>query len=122
MRAAFDANARNKIVFALGADDARDLARMAPALEPEDFMTLPPYEIYAQVVDQGAPTGWFSARTLPPAESLGTREAVLQMSRDRYGTSDAPPPTPSGEHQSTEPATAPGPGVGSTSHRKARRT
>jgi len=93
MRSAFDANARNKIVFALGAEDARDLARMAPALEAEDFMALPPYEIYAQVVDQGAPTGWFSARTLPPAKALGTRDAALRASRDRYGATTPPPAT-----------------------------
>jgi len=85
MRAAFDANARNKIVFACTADDARDLARMAPGLEREDFMALPPYEIYAQVVDHGAPSGWFSARTLPPNPSLGSRARVLATSRERYG-------------------------------------
>jgi type IV secretory pathway TraG/TraD family ATPase VirD4 len=121
MRSAFDANARNKIVFALGAEDARDLARMAPALEAEDFMALPPYEIYAQVVDQGAPTGWFSARTLPPAKPLGTRDAALRASRDRYGAT-TPPPATSAEGESTEPTPKVGPDVGPTSHRKARRT
>lgn len=121
MRAAFDANARNKIVFALGADDARDLARMAPALEPEDFMALPPYEIYAQVVDQGAPTGWFSARTLPPAESLSTRDTVLRISRDRYGAVEVPPTSPP-EVKATEPTPGAAPDEGPTSHRKARRS
>lgn len=112
MRAAFDANARNKIVFTLGADDARDLARMAPGLESEDFMSLPPYEIYAQVVDHGAPTTWFSARTLPPSESLGTRATVLRSSRKHYGSHGNP--------DTTTQAT-PEPNSPTTGHRKARR-
>jgi hypothetical protein len=112
MRAAFDANARNKIVFALGADDSRDLVRMAPGLEREDFMSLPPYEIYAQVVDHGAPTTWFSARTLPPSESLGTRAVVLRSSRKHYGSH--------GEPDTTTRAT-PEPNLPTTGHRKARR-
>lgn len=109
MRAAFDANARNKIVFATAADDARDLARMAPALDWEDFMALAPYEIYANLVDQGAPTGWFSARTLPPSPPLGTRAAVLTANRERFGsrpTAEAAAPNP--------------PEATATGHRKAR--
>lgn len=114
MRSAFDANARNKVVFALGAEDARDLARMAPSLEREDFMSLPPYEIYAQVVDAGAPTSWFSARTLPPGPSLGSREEVLRSSRDRYGARvEAATAVEPNDEQEPE---APAPG-----HRKARR-
>lgn len=114
MRSAFDANARNKIVFALGADDARDLARMAPGLESEDFMSLPPYEIYAQIVDHGAPTTWFSARTLPPGRSLGTRDTVLRSSRDRYGArSDV-----DASHQATRQPDVP---ISPIGHRKARR-
>ncbi len=112
MRSAFDANARNKIVFASSADDARDLARMAPSLDREDFMALPPYEVYAQVVDHGAPSGWFSARTLAPEPSRGTREAVLQSSRERFGASDGYVSTPAPD----EPET------GASGHRKARRS
>ncbi|MET4782430.1 type IV secretory system conjugative DNA transfer family protein [Glaciihabitans sp. UYNi722] len=85
MRAAFDANARNKVVFGLGPDDARDLARMAPGLVAEDFMALKPYDIYANVVDDGAPAGWFSARTLAPTGSLHDGHIVRQMSRDQWG-------------------------------------
>ena len=109
MRAAFDVNARNKIVFATGADDARDLARMTPALDWEDFMALAPYEIYANIVDQGAPTGWFAARTLPPSPPLGTRAAVLAANREQFGSRPAPE------------VAAPNPPVTTaTGHRKAR--
>lgn len=114
MRSAFDANARNKIVFAVGADDASDLARMAPGLEREDFMSLPRYEVYAQVVDHGAPTNWFSARTLAPAPSVGARDSVLRYSRDKYGAEGEPRP-PQLPTESTGPAPSP------TGHRKARR-
>ncbi len=85
MRAAFDANARNKVVFGLGPDDARDLARMAPGLVAEDFMTLKPYDIYANVVDDGAPAGWFSARTLSLSPALHDGHIVRQVSRDLWG-------------------------------------
>ena len=85
MRAAFDANARNKVVFGLGPDDARDLARMAPGLVAEDFMALKPYDVYANVVDDGAPAGWFSARTLTPTAALHDGHIVRQRSRDQWG-------------------------------------
>lgn len=117
MRAAFDANARSKVAFAQGPDDARDLARMAPILTHEDFMALPPYEIYAQIVNNGAPTNWFSARTLPPSPSLGSHEKVAQSSRTLYGKQvesliEAPPAEVVGEqhHERQVPT-----------HRKARR-
>ncbi len=85
MRAAFDSNARNKVVFGLGPDDARDLARMAPGLVAEDFMALKPYDVYANVVDDGAPAGWFSARTLAPTAALHDGHIVRQRSRDQWG-------------------------------------
>ncbi|MET4781621.1 type IV secretory system conjugative DNA transfer family protein [Glaciihabitans sp. UYNi722] len=85
MRSAFDANARNKVVFGLGPDDARDLARMAPGLVAEDFMALKPYDVYANVVDDGAPAGWFSARTLAPTAALHDGHIVRQRSRDQWG-------------------------------------
>lgn len=111
MRGAFDANARNKIVFATGSDDARDIARMAPGLEREDFMGLGIYEIYANVVDHGAPSGWFSARTLPPGPALGTRQAIIGASQQQFGSRATPEPPP------TNPAP-----THATSHRKVRRS
>ena len=112
MRAAFDANARSKVVFALGPDDARDMARMAPRLVVEDFQSLAPYEIYATLVDRGAPSGWFSAKTLPPENSTGHGDLIRRASRDQYGravTNEVP------QHSSEPPRAEPG------SHRRARR-
>lgn len=88
MRAAFDANARNKVVFGLGPDDARDLAKMAPTLVADDFMALKPYDIYANVVDAGAPAGWFSAQTLAPIVALHDGHIVRQRSRDQWSEVD----------------------------------
>jgi hypothetical protein len=112
MRAAFDANARSKVVFALGPDDARDMARMAPRLVLEDFQSLAPYEIYATLVDRGAPSGWFSAKTLPPEKETGHGDLIRRASRDRYGSAvsnESPTRTPE------PPRAEPG------SHRRARR-
>lgn len=112
MRAAFDANARSKVVFALGPDDARDMARMAPRLVVEDFQSLAPYEIYATLVDRGSPSGWFSAKTLPPDKSTGHGDRIRRASHDQYGravSNEAPPPAP--EPPSAEPG----------SHRRVRR-
>ena len=112
MRSAFDANARSKVVFALGPDDARDMARMAPRLVVEDFQSLAPYEIYATLVDRAAPSGWFSAKTLAPEKPTGHGDLIRRASRDQYGravTNEVPQPT------SELPRAEPG------SHRRARR-
>jgi len=112
MRAAFDANARSKVVFALGPDDARDIARMAPRLVVEDFQSLAPYEIYATLVDRGAPSGWFSAKTLPPEKPTGHGDLIRRASRDHYGRAVANEvPQPTSEPSRAEPV----------SHRRARR-
>lgn len=117
MRAAFDTNARSKFCFALQADDARDVAKQAPQLTADDFLTLPRYEIYAHLIAGGVPAGWCSARTLPPASVVGARDRILQGSRNRYG---AVPPDPS-----SQPAT---PSNGSSrvparnAHQKAKRS
>lgn len=122
MRSAFDANARNKVVFGVGADDARDLARMAPQLEREDFMSLPPYEIYAQLVDQGGTTPWFSARTASPTPSLGHGERVRSTSRERYGADVTPPEAAAHTVTTSDDSVGDLPTQPPSSHRKARRS
>lgn len=108
MRAGFDTNARAKFVFALGPDDARDLAKHAPGLAAEDFQRLGKYEIYCRLVADGAPTDWFSARTLPPAPVLGAAEQVRATSRTLYGalpkTPEEPPPASAGDQNSATPS------------------
>lgn len=91
MREGFDTNARSKFVFALGPKDAADLAKHAPDLTAEDFQKLGKYEIYSRLISDGAPTDWFSARTLPPAPATGARTEILRANRDRFGP-EAPRP------------------------------
>jgi hypothetical protein len=84
---------------------------MAPGLEREDFMALGTYEIYANIVDHGAPSGWFSARTLAPSPPLGTRQAIIAASQQQFSNRATPEPSP------TNPAP-----THATSHRKVRRS
>lgn len=108
MREGFDTNARSKFVFALGPKDAADLAKHAPDLTTEDFQKLGKYEIYCRLVWGGAPTDWFSARTLPPAPVTGARTAILTASRDLYGMQPTAIPTGPVEAPVATPATAAG--------------
>lgn len=108
VRAAIDTNARNKIVFGLGADDARDLSAQAPGLEAADFMALPSRGVYAQLTREGTPLPWISATTLrPPAEHSNPID-VLAASQARYAVSpddrrEAPTTTEQPAAGETEP-------------------
>jgi hypothetical protein len=84
LRLAVDINARSKIAFATEYDDARDLAKLAPQLEPEDFMALPRFHAYANLVADGAPSGWALVRTVPPPPPITNPEAVRAVLRARY--------------------------------------
>lgn len=86
MKAAIKNNARTKIAWALSSDDdARTFARLAPGLTDQDFMQLGRYEVYANLVADGMPTGWASMRTLPPSEQTVKASAVRAKSRSLYG-------------------------------------
>ncbi|RIJ67826.1 type IV secretory system conjugative DNA transfer family protein [Nakamurella silvestris] len=107
MRAAVDSNARSKLVFQpTDPDDARDMARQAPALEPIDFLTLPSYHAYANLVSDGSPAGWCLVKTLPPPEESGLGERIRQASRQAYGQL-LRPGTPDPATDSDHPPTAP---------------
>lgn len=85
LRTAVDINARSKVVFATEADDARELAaKLAPELGPQDFMALPRFHAYANLVANGAPSGWALVRTLPPPPTVTDAEAVRSTARANY--------------------------------------
>jgi hypothetical protein len=66
LRAGITANARNKIIFTVGADDARDLARHTqPQLDDYDLAHLDAFHAAARLVDQHALTPAFTLRTRP---------------------------------------------------------
>lgn len=81
---ALDANARNQIVFRLGAKDARAMAAMAPELSMEDFMALPNFSIYASLQNNDKP-GWVSGHTLPPVSIVSDADDLVAASEARYG-------------------------------------
>lgn len=89
LRAAIDANVQNKVAFTLGAADARDMAAMAAGLEPEDFMLLPEYNVYATLLQGGKSTGWLSGKTLPASEALRPADELKAKSMAAYGRDKA---------------------------------
>jgi hypothetical protein len=100
MRAALDANTRNKIVFGVGAKDAREMAQMAPELTAEDFMSLPRYGVYAHLMHFGEQLGWVSGKTLPPPPVTSNPAHIIATSRERYGADPTPPRPPTTEQGS----------------------
>jgi hypothetical protein len=83
------ANARSKVVFALGAADAKVLERdFSPALTAADLQALDPYSIAALVaLEQGGVAAPVTLTTPAPPVSLGTAAEVRAASRQRYGRS-----------------------------------
>lgn len=81
------ANARSRIHFGLGIDDARTLARdLEPHLSADDLRGLRRYEIaFRPCIDsQILPPATGMTRDLPPA-TPGQAERLRNMSRDRWG-------------------------------------
>ncbi|KJF18185.1 type IV secretory system conjugative DNA transfer family protein [Acidithrix ferrooxidans] len=87
LRAGIDSNARTKIVFGLDASDAAEMTKMAPNLEAEDFMLLPRFSVYTQLMVNGNASGWISGRTLPAPKLISDPVALRQTSAINYGRS-----------------------------------
>lgn len=110
LRTAVDINARSKIVFATEHDDAREVAtKLAPELEPKDFMALPRFHAYANLVAAGAPSGWGLVRTLPPPPVIADAETIRMAVRANYAPSQPvpAPPVAAATEPPEEPQTAP---------------
>jgi hypothetical protein len=80
------ANARSKVVFTLGAQDAKVMEKtFAPYLTAADLQALDPYSVAALVALEGggvAPA--VTLRAPPPPKPLGSAAAVVSSSRSRY--------------------------------------
>jgi hypothetical protein len=88
-------NARSKIQFATEFEDARDTARLTRDLSTEDFLALPKFHAYVNLVADGHPSGWALVRTLPPPAAISDPEAVRAVARANYAPrATAPPTTP----------------------------
>jgi len=85
LRSAVLANARSRICWQLAAEDAKVTAGGSRGLDADDFQELGAYEVYAQLVVEGAVQPWCSARTLPPPASISDAKEVRERSRERYG-------------------------------------
>jgi hypothetical protein len=104
LRAAVDMNARSKIQFATEYDDARDTAKLTRDLSTEDFMALPRFHAYTNLVADGHPSGWALARTLPPPPATTDPTLVRATARANY----APDPTAAtSEAETADTATKP---------------
>jgi len=89
LRAAVDANVANRVIFGLNAGDAHDYARTAPDLAPEDFILLPRFGAYLNLIQDGNATGWMSAQTLPPTPETSDPIEMRTLSQQRYGQAAA---------------------------------
>lgn len=85
MQSAVDANTRNKIYFGLGGADASTVAKRTPGLDAQDFLLLPKYHAYANVMQHGQSSGWMSIATVPPRSAVSDPAAIYAASHERYG-------------------------------------
>lgn len=83
------ANARSKVLFQQGLEDARLLARGLPELEPEDLQGLPSREVVLSLVTNAEVQPAVTGRTLPLAPPTGTADAARAHSRRTYGVERA---------------------------------
>lgn len=85
MQAAIESNTRNKLYFGLGGSDAAAIAKHIPELDAQDFLRLPAYHAYTQLMQQGQATGWISIATTPPPRPCSDPAALYAASHQHYG-------------------------------------
>ena len=82
---AIESNARNKLYFGLSSTDAAAAARLAPELEAVDFQLLPAFHAYAQLMQRGQRSDWFSLTTQPAVARRRDPATLYAASHARYG-------------------------------------
>jgi hypothetical protein len=86
VKAAVAANARSRIVFQCGYDDAGALAKLlGGGLTANDIQRLARFETYQALCHDGRTLSPASAITLPIGKPLGTLGTIQATSRTRYG-------------------------------------
>lgn len=90
VKAAVFGNVGTMIVFRVGAADAEELVKeFTPVFEEEDIVNLPKYEMYLKLMIDGVSSDPFSARGLPPLNSLektNNVQKVIDYSREKYAS------------------------------------
>ena len=104
LRQAVDMNARSKIQFATEFEDARDTAKLTRELATEDFLALPRYHAYVNLVASGHPSGWALVTTLPAPSAIADPAAVRAAARKNYATTVTVADSP-GRSDSQDPVT-----------------
>jgi hypothetical protein len=90
IRAAAMTNARTKVIFSCGRDDAAVFAReLGNGLTVEDLMGIEAFEAVAAVYAAGRTQAPATIRTLPPATPLRSAEVAKEQSRKRWGVDRA---------------------------------
>ncbi len=94
LRDGISANARNKIIFAVSPDDARDLARhTSPWLSEHDLTHLDAFHAAARLLVDGQNARPFTLTTRPlPAPTPGRAREIAAAARARLTTSGNPAP------------------------------
>ena len=86
LRAGVLANAGSRMAFRLDHEDATVIAKRAGGrLKPDDFTSLPAFDAYLDLVAEGAPRGFASARTRPLGLTLRSVDTVRASNRRRWG-------------------------------------
>lgn len=85
MQQAVDANTRSKIIFGLNGADAAATAKHVPELDAQDFLLLPKYQAYANLMQGGQNTGWMTITTRPPTSPSSDAAEVYAASQAKYG-------------------------------------
>jgi len=88
---AIELNARNQVTFAASPKDASVLAKTTTKLTTNDFQALALRHVYCNLVVDGAPAGWFSAKTEPPAPNSGHADKIRAAYRARFAGDAAAP-------------------------------
>ena len=90
VRASAMTNARTKVVFSCGRDDAGAFAReLGNGITVEDLMELDAYHAVAAIYAGGRTQAPATIRTLPPGDALRPAEDVKERSRQRFGVDRA---------------------------------
>ena len=85
MRASIETNARSRVVFGLAGTDASAVGKHAAGLDAQDFIALPKYHAYVNLVHGAQNTGWMSIATKPAPPAVSDPATVYAASHDRYG-------------------------------------